>query len=595
MSMSLALRSRLFACISFFGFACLATVGFAVEGTVTELLPKTTVIYVEVSDPAKIVDGVMAHPLYAKVMALDVTKKAYEQKQYKDFLAGVSLFEGQVGMPWREAIAKTAAKGIVLAVDGETKGVMLAITAEDEASQAKLLEALSNISRLDAVMKGKEKPAELSDYRGVKGYKVSGVIVGLLGKRLVVCNNEAFAKKIVDAHLDHPSDTFAKSDLLKSAEKSSSGALAFGVVDVAKVRDAGLAKELFGGHAENPAAELLFGGLLSTLKQTPYATLAVRTIGNGLEAKVEMPHDRKWAGDQREYFFGAGGIGAAPESVSPPGALFSLRAHRDISGMWLRAGDLFDEKVNEEMAKAETGISNLLAGKDFAEDILGVLGPQVEIVSALHEFESSAPVPAIKLPGFAFVFDLKDPEAAVPELRRNFQNGIGFFNIVGAMNGQPQFETESEKIGGGQIVSATCVADKRKLKDAAAVPIQYNFSPTVAFAGKRFVISSTRKLAKDILAAKPVATEKSASSSIVTNTAGTLAGKPIRAVLEANREQLIVQNMLEEGRSREEAEVAIGVLFEIVSWFDSAALALDASDDKLSLKLDVKLDPGLTK
>jgi hypothetical protein len=557
-----------------------------------DLLPKSTVAYVEISDPAKIIDGVMNHPIYSKVMALDVVQKAYEQKQYKDIQAGVKLFEGQIGMPWREALGKSAGKGIVLAVDAETRGVVVAITAVDEASQAKLLEALSNISRMDAFFKGKDKPAPLAEYRGIKGYKVNGVIVGLLGKRLIVCNNEALAKKIVDAHLDKPVENFSQSELLKAAQKAASGALAYGVVDVAKIREAGLAEKVLGGKAENPAAELLFGGLLSTLKQTPYAMLAVRAVDYGLQAELQMPHDPAWAGDQREYFFGPGGQGAAPASSSPPGVLLSVRAHRDISAMWLRAGDLFDEKVNEEMAKAESGISNLFAGKDFAEDILGVLGPQVELVSALNEFPAGVPIPAIKLPGFALVFDLKDPAAAVPELRRNFQNAIGFFNIVGAMNGQPQFELESEKSGDLQIVSATCVADPRKIKDAAAVPIQYNFSPTAAFSGNRFVISSTAKLAKDILSPKS-ASGSPTTSEPVTNTAATIEGKPMRAALAANREQLIVQNMLQEGRSRPEAEAAIGLLLEIVGWFDNAAIQLKTSDQKLSLTLDVKLDPAL--
>lgn len=574
---------------------CTAVYAISEDDAVAEILPKTTIAYLEISEPAKIIDGVLNHPLYAKATALDVVKAAYEQKQYKDFQTGLKLFETQLGMPWREAVAKTAGKGIVVAVDGATQGVALVITAEEDASQAKLLETLNNIARLDAALKGKPKPESLGDYRGVKGYKLNGAIIGLLGKRLIVCNNEEFAKKIVDAHLDHPTDNFAQSELLKAAQKNASGALAFGLVDVAKLREAGIAKEAFTGKAENPAAELLFGGLLSTLKETPFATFAIRSVTSGLQAEVSMRHDRKWAGDQREYFFGSGGLGAAPATSAPPGSLFSIRAHRDISGMWLRAGDLFNEKINEEMAKAESGISNLFAGKDFAEDILGVFGPQVEIVAALNDFPSGAPIPAIKLPGFAMVFELKDPEAAIPELRRNFQNAIGFFNIVGAMNGQPQFEIESEKSDGIQIISATCVVDKRKLKDTAAIPIQYNFSPTAAFAGKRFVIASTRKIASDLVHGNVTPTEKSADSTTVTNTAAELSGKPLRAALEANREQLIVQNMLQEGKSRAEAEAAIGVLLEVVGWFDRAALDLKTSNDNLTLTLDVKLDPSLAK
>ena len=54
-----------------------------------------------------------------------------------------------------------------------------------------------------------------------------------------------------------------------------------------------------------------------------------------------------------------------------------------------------------------------------------------------------------------------------------------------------------------------------------------------------------------------------------------------------NREQLISQNMLEEGHSREEAEAAIGLLFEVVRCFKGAGLELTRADQQLSLQLSL--------
>ena len=46
-----------------------------------------------------------------------------------------------------------------------------------------------------------------------------------------------------------------------------------------------------------------------------------------------------------------------------------------------------------------------------------------------------------------------------PELRRTFQSLIGFLNIVGAMNGQPQLDLDMEKSEAAQFVTASYLPD----------------------------------------------------------------------------------------------------------------------------------------
>ena len=64
----------------------------------------------------------------------------------------------------------------------------------------------------------------------------------------------------------------------------------------------------------------------------------------------------------------------------------------------------------------------------------------------------------------------------------------------------------------------------------------------------------------------------------------------LQSVLGDNREQLISQNMLEEGNDREEAENAINLLLELVGYFKDASLKLDVQKDELSLKFEVKVE-----
>ncbi len=49
--------------------------------------------------------------------------------------------------------------------------------------------------------------------------------------------------------------------------------------------------------------------------------------------------------------------------------------------MWLRAGDLFDEGMNEKLAQADSQLATLFSGKDFGEDILSAFAPQVQFLA----------------------------------------------------------------------------------------------------------------------------------------------------------------------------------------------------------------------
>ncbi len=157
------------------------------------------------------------------------------------------------------------------------------------------------------------------------------------------------------------------------------------------------------------------------------------------------------------------------------------------------------------------------------------------------------------------------------ELRRIFQSLIGFLNIVGAMNGQNQLEMDMEKISDdAQLITSSYVPeeDDRESTDANIV---YNFSPSVGFAGERFVVSSSKTLARQLTMAKTAKPE-----TIDDNTNANLNASVLRDVLADNREQLIAQNMLEDGNSREEAEAIIDLLLQVVDYFQDASLRLGA-------------------
>jgi hypothetical protein len=556
------------------------------ERTAAELLPPSTVIFAEIQRPQNLLSTVYDHRLVRRIEALDRVQAAREKKQYLDFQAGVAIVESQMAMPWRKIVGQAAGGGIVAALDAETQGVVILVRATDATISAKLVDTLTNLASLDAQNKGKPAPFQTSDYRGVKMYAVDKGQLAVVADWLVITTKDVLGRLIIDRLLDKSKESLAANSQFATAHGGMSEATtAWAYVDTAALREAGLAKKLFGGQAENPLVELILGGILSTLQHTPYVAVDVNASEGQVQLSACAPFDPSWAGELREYYFGPQGSGVAPPRLTVENTVLSVSAYRDASAMWLRAGDLFDEQTNDKLALADSNLTTLFAGKDFGEDILGAFKPAGQVIVASQRFAEGQAAPAIKLPAFGMVSEMKDPTRMQPELRRTFQSLVGFLNIVGAMNGQPQLDLDMEKTDAALFVTSSYLPDTNA-KDPRNIKINYNFSPSIAFAGSRFVVASTKALAHTLATAQ--ATDPSSGNDgRVVNTKARLQFDALREVLADNRGQLVAQNMLKEGHTKDEAERDIGDLLELVAYFDDLQLSLDTTPSELRATIDL--------
>ena len=134
------------------------------------------------------------------------------------------------------------------------------------------------------------------------------------------------------------------------------------------------------------------------------------------------------------------------------------------------------------------------------------------------------------------------------------------------------------------MVTSTYVPP-RDTDQLTAAPINYNFSPTIAFIDDRMVISSTTNLARALTDTTKAASDDSKQP----NTRAVLRANSLATVLGDNRSQLVAQNMLEKGHGPEAAEAEIGVLFDVLGFFQQLSFDLDVENDELGLTAELKL------
>ena len=460
------------------------------------MLPPSTLIYLQIDDPSATIDSFLKHPYLENLKQLEPYQEFEKSPQYLQGMTVLRLVEFQLGMTWQKAIQALSSGGITLAFDPATEGFAILLKAESPEKLITVRDKVVKMARDDAKRKGEPDPYKIEQYREIDVYITKDG--GFLSHDdwLIVGNKSDLGKQLVDALLDGREESFANNRIYQMLnDQYRNKTVAWGMVNLDPLREAddeGLQK-LFAGKADDPAGEILLGGLLESFQSISHLSLALQAEANGLKLGIQFPYDSSNVSENREHFFGPKGTGTAAPIQTVPDMLFGLTAYRDLSQVWLRAGDLFNEKVNDGIAQADSNLSTFFSGKDFGEDILGALSPQVQLIAARQEYREDQPIPAIKIPGFALLADMKEPEATSREFRRIYQSFIGFFNVVGAMEGNPQLELDFENFAEGELISATPIplVGEEQQRDAK---INFNFSPTVAFKENQLIISSARDL-----------------------------------------------------------------------------------------------------
>ena len=552
-----------------------------------KLLPETTVFYAEITDPPAIVDALLEHPVTKRLQEEDAYQELVKDPEVAQFLQILDYVESQLGMEWDDVLKTLTADGITLAFDLDSRGAALLMNAKDGQSLEKIVETMMKLARQDAAENNRDDPYEVDEYRGITTYGVKNGGFAIYERWFVFATNEKIGMSVLNGLLDggNPSCLADEKQFQDAKKNKNRGDAVWLYANLSAIREAGVARKLFAGKSEDPFGEILFGGILDTLQETPYATASLAGTEQSARLRFSVPFEQKWVSESREFYFGPRGSGQAGAIPDVPRLLFAVSAYRNFSEMWLRAGDLFNERINDEFAEADSTLTTLFSGKDFGEDILGALSPEVLLIVTKQEFPKDRPAPAIKLPAFALLGKMREPKTTAREFRRIFQSLIGFFNVVGSMNGQPQLELEMEKIEAGELTSASFVPLAGE-EEKAPARINFNFSPTVAFSEDRVIISSTVELARNLIAVEEPEQRVSERS---VNTEALLSAPVLKSVMEDNRTQLINNNMLEEGHSREEAEMEIGTLFKLLGYFQNATVTLETAGGLLNLDLNVEL------
>jgi hypothetical protein len=170
-------------------------------------------------------------------------------------------------------------------------------------------------------------------------------------------------------------------------------------------------------------------------------------------------------------------------------------------------------------------------------------------------------------------------------LKVAFQSIIGLVNLGGAQTKAPPLELGSEVIDGITIATSRFKAPKVTPGEKTPIHVRYNFSPSVAQVGNDFILSSSVGLTRDLV--------KALKSGPTAATGGTLVaeadGPELVKLLEFNRNRLVMQNMLERGNDKGQAEEGVATLFQLLRYLGHGRLMVQDGTESVHFDLDFAL------
>lgn len=557
----------------------------AAEKTALDLMPATVIGYAEVPQPGKLIDGVLDHPLAKQLQALPEYQQALAQPAYLKGLETLAAIEKQLGEKIRPASAKLTSGGLYFGFDLASQGIVLIAKSSDPALAEKARDVLIDLSRAAAKEKGEPGPVQVGDHRGIKTHQVNDTRLSVHQGWIVVTNKQLTHAFTLNNLLDaNPQSLAAESQFKTAYAKRPTSAAAWMYLDLRLIRTTGVLKTLTSKKSDNPAGELLAGGIVSALPDAPYVTSTLEFEPQRVALSFALPCNVAAVAKQKEFFFGPDGKGQSPPLLEPQQTLFTLSTFRDFGSLWRNAPDLFDDEVNAKFVEAEGGLKTLFAGRDFRDDILGNLEPGMQIVAVRQQYKPGDVIPAIKFPAGAMIVQMKKPVETTRIFKVTYQSLVGFINIAGGQNGIDPLDQTTEKIGDALVVSAEYLPPDDEATRKAAPP-QFNASPTAAFVGDKFILSSTKSLALELIEL----VKKAPASPAGTNTSLRIDGQVAQAALEDNLETLISQNMLERGHDRAAAEKQVATVLAAAKHVAGTTLKLVHDAGELKLNWEVKL------
>jgi hypothetical protein len=539
------------------------------------LVPAEADLFFKVENPRRLLDAVHYDELIEQLRGIPFLREQLESANVRRLLQFLAYYEKQLGFERMELLDRLAGGGVALGVKigPNPAPALLVIQGRDEALMRKFLALTTEIVEAEIARQGAGEPTQRERYRDVEIVRFSkDAYAAVAGSALLVSNVGKTVQLGVDLFKDGGGKSLAGSPRVEEARKQLPPApLAWASLNL----ETTLHKSL--GDSKGPSIFLLLGGWFDVARRAPYLAAGFYEKDGTYLASVRMPRGRHGMPAVLDGHLPPAGQVASRPLLEPPGVLASASFYLDLAKLWEHRADVLDEQQLKGLNELEKNFQRLLAGANLG-DLLQQVGTQHRLV-VVHQAKSVyKTTPAVRLPAFAIVLDMRKPE----KLGRSLEAILRAAALLAGT--QVRLKLVEEEHGDRTIVGYRLVEGESLPGDPTN--LRYNFCPCFVRVGNQFVVSSTMELGHKLVdlleqEAKGAAAGSSSPARVQLYAAGGV------ALLETFEDQLVAQTVLGQAASPQEARQQVRALGDLVRKLGT--LRLETNYGEQDFRFDITL------
>ena len=463
---------------------------------VIQWIPQDAVISMELTRPRALLDLFAGEKAVEFITSLPAYQKQTSNPKFREFLGIVAYLESTLGTDWRTALAKLTGGGITFAVCPEDT-VILIVEAEDEQMLNQLHETFLNIAKDEARKQGQPDRVASKKYQDITAWTFNGEEAhAIIGKRVVLSNRLEGLKAVLDRRAGSGGAGLASKLTYQTVKsKMGSGAVATAFADLALLKQIPDVAELLEQPRKNPLAALAFAGIVESIRDSNWLALRLdiqdstlilqpmvdgRTVAQTSPAAFALP---KEAGD-----------GALP-NLSVPRRIAAMTLYRDLHQFYAAKDELFPERTSG-LIFFENMMGIFFSGRDLTNEVLAETRPSLRFVVAEQEFDPAIGTPQVKLPAFAVILRLRNPEQAKEIAEEAWQKALGLINFTRGQQALPGLIID--RLIHNNTKFSMAYFSTTDVEDKTNLDTRFNIRPSFAMPGDYLILSSAEGLARDM-------------------------------------------------------------------------------------------------
>lgn len=536
------------------------------------LVPPSANLIVKIDRPRAIADlaaNLVSRPELAGFRGY---RDYFESTNYQLLKQLVGHFERELGNRWIDLLDDLAGDGIVLALKvekGDQTPALVIIQGHDPKLLTTFFQKALDVAQQEQARQGIHDSYGRDKYRDIETlHRGDKIHSALLGSALVYSNTAARLHEAIDLYLDSSKESLlTKKEFADARRLVPADALIWAWVDLDYAHKSEQLKPIFALPANFFPFHVLFGGLIDSLRRSPYVVAAITADASGGMLNIRLPAGTNGMHDLVHAHVPPSGERWAAPLLEPEGVLYSASYYLDMAEFWKQRAVLLPADQLKQIEEGNKKSAVFLAGNQFSK-FLEMEGPRQRFVVARQKENGYAMKPNASQPAFALVTELRDPEAFAKAIDAPIKTGAF---LAGLKVPMASFE---EDHGGARILGYKFV--ENEANKALGDGILFNFTPSRARVGNQYVFSSSTELTRSLIDALkneaaasengPGSTEPkspdSKSDGIILHSQ--LSFKGLSNYLGATKRQLVTQNMLQQGNSPEDADKEVSLFLELL-------------------------------